>query len=109
MRKKPKDEPPQLVKVAFRDSAGDVETLWAFDLGGNKYRLDNTPWYHYGVSFQNVVEALPEEDGMRFFRRVVEKSGFKTVRVRDDVKVPEPLFDAPGAIGCSYEVPIRSS
>lgn len=102
MRKKLEDE-AQLVKVAFRDSAGDVETLWAFDLGGNKYRLDNTPWYQYGVSFQDVIEALPEEDGMRFFRRVVEKSGFKTVRVRDDAKVPEPLLEALGAIGCSYE------
>ena len=102
VRKNSEDE-PQLVKVAFRDSEGDVETLWAFDLGGNKYRLDNTPWYQYGVSFEDVIEALPEHDGMRFFMRVVEKSGFRTVRVRDDTKVPEPLLAALSAMGCSYE------
>jgi hypothetical protein len=92
-----------LVKVAFRDDESNVETLWAFDLGGNRYRLDNTPWYQYGVSFKDVIEALPEEDGMRFFTRVVEKSGFRTVRVRDDTKVPEALLQALTGNGCAYE------
>jgi hypothetical protein len=93
----------ELVKVAFRDDDGDVETLWAFDLGENRYRLDNTPWFQYGVSYNDVIEALPEPDGMRFFTRVLEKSGFKTVRVRDDTKVSETLLMALTDAGCRYE------
>lgn len=95
MRKNSEDE-SRLVKVAFRDSEGDVETLWAYDLGGNRYRLDNTPWFQYGVSFEDVIEALPEADGMRFFTQVLAKSGFRTVRVRDDTKVSETLLKSLG-------------
>ena len=46
-----------LVKIAFRDSAGEVETLWAFDLGGRRYQLDNSSWFQYGVSYNDIVEA----------------------------------------------------
>ncbi len=83
-------EEKQLTKVVFRDDDGKVETLWAFDLGGNFYQLDNTPWYHYGVSWKDVIEAVPESGGeLPLFRRVVEKSGYRTLRVALD----EPATD----------------
>lgn len=100
---KSSEEEHALVKVAFRDAQGDVESLWAFDLGNNKYRLDNTPWFQYGVSYQDVIEALPETDGALFFTRIVEKSGFRTVRVLDDTKVSEVLLMSLTDLGCTYE------
>jgi hypothetical protein len=45
-------EPP-LVKIAFRDADGEVETLWPFDLGDHRYLLDNSPWYQGGVSWKD--------------------------------------------------------
>jgi len=43
------------LEVALTDDDGQVETLWAFDLGGGRYRLDSTPWFQYGVSWKDVV------------------------------------------------------
>src|SRR5579872_133013 len=96
-----------VVKVGIRDADGDVETPWAERLGGNLYRLDNTPFFAYGISADDVVEALPEADGMLMFVRVVEKSGNRTVRVM----LSEPAEAEPGPallamikrLGCSYE------
>ncbi len=74
-------ENPNLVKVELRGDDGEVETLWAFDLGQDQYKLDNTPWYAYGVSTGDVIEAERQEpDGFPLFKRVVATSGYRTVR-----------------------------
>lgn len=98
-----KDTERSLAKIAFRDEEGDVETLWAFDLGNNLYALDNTSWFQYGVSFKDVIEALPQADGLPLFTRVVKKSGYRTIRVRHEVRVPQQLLDRLVKLGCSYE------
>ncbi len=95
-----KDVP--LTKVAFTDEEGDVETLWAFDLGNGRYKLDSTPWYQYGVSYQDIISAVLR-DGQLHFDRAVIKSGFRTLRVRSDVPVPQTLLDSLLALGCKYE------
>jgi len=95
------------VKIGIRDDDGDVETPWAVALGGNLYRIDNTPFFAYRISAGDVVEALPEADGFLFFQRVVRKSGHRTVRVM----LPESAEVAPGPtlladikrLGCTYE------
>jgi len=94
-------EPP-LTKIAFTDEQGDIETLWAFDLGGGRYKLDSTPWYQYGVSWQDIVSASLR-DGQLHFDRVLTKSGYRTLRVRSDQRVPQGLLDSLVEIGCSYE------
>jgi hypothetical protein len=101
-------ENDELVKVGFRYEDGGVETLWAAPLGNNLYRLDNSPFYIYGVSWQDVVEAQPEEDGFLFFLRVIEKSGHRTVRVLFEdfsAKDPEaePILADIKNLGCTYE------
>jgi hypothetical protein len=73
------------VKIALTGPDGDVETLWAFDLGSNRYRLDNLPWYAYGVSLGDVVEAEPDGAGGLVMRRVLEKSGNRTLRILPEV------------------------
>jgi hypothetical protein len=74
-------------KVLFRIVGKDeddvnVETLWAFDLGQDRYRLDNTPFYAYSVSVGDVVLAPMDANEQRpTFVSVLEKSGNRTVRV----------------------------
>lgn len=51
-------EPEPNAKVLFRveyedDDTADVETLWAFDLGEDNYRIDNLPYFAYGVSWND--------------------------------------------------------
>lgn len=95
----------KLLKLQFDVEGGDVETLWAEPLGGRLYRLDNSPFYAYGVSWRDVVEADPEvDDGLPVFRRVVEKSGHRTVRVL--VERPDELDRLRSGItelGCTFE------
>ncbi|HSY49082.1 MAG TPA: DUF4265 domain-containing protein [Thermoanaerobaculia bacterium] len=95
---------PRLVKVELRGEDDEVETLWAFDLGGNRYKLDNTPWYAYRVSTGDIIEAVQEDpDGFPVFRRVVEKSGYRTVRIVSDNDFSDDLFEEIKALGCSFE------
>lgn len=94
-----------LFRVVGRDGDVDVETLWAIDVGSDRYRLDNCPFYAYGVSLDDVVHApFREEDGLATFSQVVEKSGNRTVRViLPGAEQDDHLLEAPTALGCSYE------
>ncbi|WP_083282864.1 DUF4265 domain-containing protein [Humibacillus sp. DSM 29435] len=53
---------------------------------GDLYRLDNTPWFAFGVAPDDVIEARPDADGVLWFRQVRERGGRIVVRVipRDD-------------------------
>ena len=100
------------VKVAFvvqnEDGSTEVETLWAEPIGEQVYRLDNSPFYAYSVSWSDEVLAPPSTDGLPTFQRVVSKSGNRTVRIRLD-----PPYEAGNksaremqdlvAMGCSFE------
>jgi hypothetical protein len=33
------------------------EAMWARALGGNRYRIENVPFYAYGLNFYDVVEG----------------------------------------------------
>lgn len=95
------------VKVLLQDD-DNIETLWAERVGPDLYRLDNSPFWAYGVSWRDVVEARPDADGMLTFVRVVEKAGHRTVRVILDPpadKAPESqaILDGVVALGASYE------
>ncbi|WP_036516518.1 DUF4265 domain-containing protein [Nocardioides sp. J54] len=76
------------VKVRFaleRDQDGwtlaESEGLWAVPVGGDLYRLDNTPWFVRGVAADDVVEAHPDADGVLWFAEVRERGGRVVVRV----------------------------
>jgi hypothetical protein len=96
-----------MVKVGFWDEdIQGVETLWATPMGPGRYRLENSPFFAYRVSYLDVVEAWPDEGGQLEFQRVVEKSRHRTVRViLEDVESPDakPFLDALKQRGCSYE------
>ena len=56
-------ETENMVKVLLQDGK-DVETLWAVPVGENLYRLDNSPFFAYRVSWEDVVHAEPDSDGV---------------------------------------------
>jgi hypothetical protein len=100
-------------KVLFRvpedDGSAHVETLWATSLGGDQYKLDNSPFYAYSVSWEDIVYAPfdPSEERPTF-QRVVKKSGNRTVRVIFDPPIEDgnssdTVLQGLVVLGCSYE------
>jgi hypothetical protein len=105
MSNAPTDE--NVVKVLLQEGEY-VETLWAERVGPDLYRLDNCPWYAYGVSWKDIVEAHPDADGMLVMSRVAEKSGHRTIRVIFKEKVTEwpkgrSILDGALALGATCE------
>ena len=81
-------------KVLFRvlgaEEGADVETLWAHDLGDDRYCLDNSPFFAYSVSWQDIVYAPRDDDeGFATSQHVVSKSGNRTIRIIFDPPVQE--------------------
>jgi hypothetical protein len=98
----------EMTKVVLNGAdADEIETLWAIPLGNDHYKLDNSPFFAYGVSWEDVVEARAEEDGFPEFVAVVQKSGNRTVRIifekgsfdSESKKVMKHLQE----LSCSYE------
>jgi hypothetical protein len=98
-----------LTKVQLSGPDGEVETLWARPVGGDEYELDNIPWYAYGVSCHDVIEARRQTpDGFPEFVRVVRKAGHRTVRVilnppADVSAASQAVLDGLRDLGCGYE------
>ena len=106
-------EKPEMAKVLFRVESDDgtcqVETLWACRLGNDQYRLDNSPFYAYSVSWNDIVLAPHSQDeGLPTYTRTVRKSGHRTVRIMFD-EPAEPGSESDLvlqdliALGCTYE------
>jgi hypothetical protein len=58
------------------------EAIWARMLGGNRYRIENVPFYAYNLNFGDVVEAAASApDRKPSVMRVLERSGHRTLRV----------------------------
>jgi hypothetical protein len=101
--------PAGMVKLRLRGLDESVETPWAEVLGPGRLRVDNLPFFAYGVSLDDVVEAAPTEHaGVFDFVRVVHSSGNRTVRIAflafpaTDVRASSILQELL-ALGCSYE------
>jgi len=58
------------------------ERLWAFDLGDNRYRIDNVPWFVRDLAVGDVVRAqMPRPDSNPVFDEVLERSDHVTIRL----------------------------
>lgn len=95
------------VKVLLQEDEY-VETLWADPVGPHLYRLDNSPFWAYGVSWRDVVEAHVDDAGQLRMTRVAEKSGHRTLRVSFDRGADESaeakgVLDGLVALGATYE------
>lgn len=56
------------------------ETMWAQPLGENRFRIQNVPFYAFGLSYDDVVEA-PTIDNQNVMRAVVQRGGHSTYRI----------------------------
>jgi hypothetical protein len=98
-----------MVKVELRDNFNNVETLWATPLGNNRYRLENSPFFAYSVSWLDVIEARqPSTGGFPVLKRVLEKSGHRTIRIIfkppvDKSRKSKSVLKKLEEMGCSYE------
>ena len=100
-------------KVLFRvpddDGGATVETLWAVPLGNDLYKLDNSPFFAYGVSWQDVVFAPHDpQEQVPTFRAIAEPSGNRTVRVIFDLPLApgnasDQILQRLDEMGCSFE------
>lgn len=90
------DKTKGLVKVLFTPSDDDdpmPESMWAEPLGDDTYRLRNSPFFFYGVSFEDVVRAAPAADGVLEFQEVVARSGASTFRILGRKGAGQDVFD----------------
>jgi len=98
-----------LVKVRLQGPDEEIETLWARPLGDQLFELANTPWYAFGLSWHDVIEArVQTPEGFPEFVRVARKSGHRTVRVilsppADVSAESQSVLDGLRALGCGYE------
>jgi hypothetical protein len=108
----------ELTKIHFALSAEDMdmgveaENLWAASLGDGRYRIDNIPFYVYGISLNDVVRA-EETDGRLLFRSVVSHGGHSTYRilVKDSAGFDDTGFTSLWRVleelGCAREIAKR--
>lgn len=98
-----------LFRVVGEEGKVNVETLWAFELGDDRYRLDNMPFYAYSVSLGDVVLAPIDPAEQRpTFKTILAKCGNRTVRIFFDEPVEDGsksmlLLDGLVDMGCEYE------
>jgi hypothetical protein len=58
------------------------ERLWAFPLGGDRFRIDNVPWFVRDLAVGDVVRArAPDERSNPLFEDLLERSDHVTVRL----------------------------
>jgi hypothetical protein len=100
-----------LVRVVFELEPGQwhgtsTERLWAERVGSGRYRLDNSPFFAFGVSYNDVVFA-EDRDGQLFFTGVSTAGGHSTYRLKLAVKRTSANFNRHWQplqrLGCSYE------
>ena len=105
-------EDENYTKMILRLEEGEdvyVETPWVVDLGNGRYRMENSPFYFYGIAPGDIVSAeYSEEEQGLVFKEVLDKSGSKLVRVIFDNPAnqegPEKThIEALVRMGCSYE------
>ena len=84
------------------------EALWAEPLGNDTYKIENVPFYAYGLNFQDIVQAIPLLDGLKpQVTTLIKPSGHRTFRVffRKHInrEEQEDMLDSLRTFGASFE------
>lgn len=99
-----RDEKLTKVHVSFMDGGG--ESLWAREIEGDLFALDNLPFFAFGLNAEDVVLA-PKIGRMREVRSVVRPSGHRTLRILFDEDVPKTeqklYLDRLRELGAAFE------
>ncbi len=111
-----------LVRIVFELDPSEwhgsaTERLWAEPVGVGRYRLRNTPFFAFDVSFEDIVfgqereePSLPETDtrvSQIYFAGVSIRGGHSTYRLWLLAKLNDSVFlkywEPVQRLGCSYE------
>ena len=84
------------------------ESMWAEDLGNDRYRICNVPFHAYGLNYKDIVIAKPQSNGqIPEIIEVVERSGNETLRLYFNESISREeqvkILDEVCEIGASYE------
>ena len=106
-------EQAEHVRVEFRvpnqEGGVDVETMWAQPHGDDLYKLDNSPFYAYGISNGDIFRAKYEPNmELPIFTSIYKKSGNRTLRVmftKEEVKgsISQLVLQYLDEMECPYE------
>jgi len=81
------------------------EIVWAFEVDKAKglYRIDNTPFYIYGISFGDTIKAVMQSKQL-YFKEIIEKSGNSTIRIYcKDIIATNKIQEKIKKLGASFE------
>ncbi|HEX7284801.1 MAG TPA: DUF4265 domain-containing protein [Candidatus Angelobacter sp.] len=101
------------VKVQFKLHPNDqqgfqTESLWAENVGRGRFRILNSPFFVFGISCDDVVEAKEAAVGL-LFQSVVSRGGHSTYRIflQDDRTIRDADFriywEPISALGATFE------
>jgi hypothetical protein len=98
-----------MVKILVRTPFGRLERVWATPVAGGLYRLENSPFLGYELSYHDIVETVPSDDGLfPLVSRVRTKSGNRTIRahVKEGLESEKgrAVRSAINALGSTYEM-----
>lgn len=84
------------------------ESFWATPLGDDLFRLENVPFYAYGINFLDIVKATSESnESIPEIREIVKLSGHSTFRVffekNIDRQKQEEILNSMKKLTISYE------
>ena len=84
------------------------ESLWAEPLGNDLYRIENVPFYAYGLNYQDVVRATVDSEDLKpEVRELVTDGGHRTFRVifKENIErtKQETILDSLSSFGITYE------
>lgn len=101
------DAPIVMVSFPGPEKGGCVvERMHAKELGGGRYALDNSPFYTFDISFEDVFLA-EQKDGELVFSEIVSRGGHSTYRVKLPVGHDHDYFlkhwPALDKLGCTFE------
>jgi len=84
------------------------ESMWAEPLGNDLYRIENVPFYTYGLNNQDIVRATADSENLKpEIRELVVGGGHRTFRVifekSLDKTKQETILDSLKCFGIAYE------
>lgn len=102
-------EKDNLVKIFFKWTDPDrglmSESVWAESLSSDKFRINNVPFFAYGISYNDIVSAKIKEN-IFIFDELVKRGGHSTLRVffsSEDNSMQEELFTELNTLGATVE------
>ena len=95
------------VVLTFHDYNGNIteETIWVVDLGNNKYKVDNIPFFAPNLSLGDIISVEKDQSNL-YFEDLLETSGHSTIQLiffNSDSNKNQLIIQELENIGCQWE------